>query len=65
MLFRCAALIVAQPGMSVGVVDIGGGTIDAKTMTLISLNPLRAKDACVGTGTSEATGTYLQALNKL
>ncbi|KAF7506964.1 hypothetical protein GJ744_011095 [Endocarpon pusillum] len=41
---------IYKPGMSVGVVDIGGGTIDTKTMTLISLNPLRAKDACLGTG---------------
>lgn len=43
-------LIVAQPGMNVCVVDIGGGTVDTQTLTLLELNPLKTKETCVGTG---------------
>ena len=36
--------------MNVCVCDIGGGTIDTQTLELLALNPLKAKESCVGTG---------------
>lgn len=58
VLRRCTLLMVAQPGICVSVIDIGGGTIDAQTTTLVNLNPLRTKDAYVGTGNPSTSRLY-------
>jgi len=50
VLNHCTLLIVTQPGMNVCVCDIGGGTIDTQSLTILNLSPLKTKEPCVGTG---------------
>jgi hypothetical protein len=41
---------ILQPKTSTIVVDIGGGTTDLKSYTVIRTNPMRLSSACVGKG---------------
>lgn len=42
-----------QPGTSVLVVDMGGGTVDLCTLLIKKVEPLQLEEACIGAGLSD------------